>query len=145
MRGFEYSAKSDLTSELNQLRYNEWLGRRLVRYGNKGLIDRNKAMSLYSRARTALLHYLHGRPERHLIDAQTRIQGIPCGIHVTGVTRGSDWGVPKNPLMPDERPDADEYRYIVTDRRGYRAKWLEAKMTLDDDDHVQRLLEGKGL
>ena len=73
------------------------------------------------------------------VDLTTTIQGIPCGIHVDSYVNvapfmGSPW---------ECYSDLDYYGYIeieytILDRKGYPAKWLEAKLTPDDDERIQR-------
>ena len=58
---------------------------------------------------------------------ETRVCGIPCKIEVT------EFSV--------EYPSADcpgggDWAYKLYDRKGYRAKWLEAKVTDDEDDRL---------
>jgi len=61
---------------------------------------------------------------------ETRIQGIPCRVVVTGYTQP----VASNPNFdPLNDPyDPGEFTFAVYDRRGYPAKWLERMMTDQD-------------
>ena len=67
---------------------------------------------------------------------ETTIQGIPCQIHVTtcNVVKGSysynapsDW----------DYYGYTEFEFDVYDRKGYRAAWLERKMTPKDEARIQ--------
>lgn len=67
----------------------------------------------------------------------TTIQGIPCQIQVETIRHHPGTG---NPFTADS--DLDYYGYTeveftVYDRNGYRAKWLEAKMTGEDVGRIQ--------
>ncbi len=71
---------------------------------------------------------------------ECRIRGIPCLIEVEHYekVRGS--------FRWDEVSDLDyrgytDCEYTVYDRKGYRAKWLEAKITEDDDDAIIAAIE----
>lgn len=67
---------------------------------------------------------------------QSQIQGIPCLIDVTRchVVKGSfNYNAPS---------DLDYYGYHeiefeVLDRKGYKASWLERKMTEDDIEKIE--------
>lgn len=68
---------------------------------------------------------------------QASIQGIPCQIEVTTYTRT------KGSFSYHAPSDLDYYGYTelefeVYDRKGYRARWLEAKM---DDKDVARITD----
>lgn len=57
---------------------------------------------------------------------KTRIAGIPCLVDVTSYA-------PADPGSFFEPPSGPEIEYEVYDRRGYKANWLLAKLTDDDD------------
>lgn len=57
---------------------------------------------------------------------RSHIAGIPCQIAVTSYTPADSGG-------PFEPPSGPEIEYEVYDRRGYKANWLLAKLTDDDD------------
>ncbi|PAU79193.1 hypothetical protein [Halomonas salipaludis] len=57
---------------------------------------------------------------------KARIAGIPCQVEVTGYT-------PADPGSFFEPPSGPEIEYEVYDRRGYKAGWLLAKVSDDDD------------
>ena len=71
---------------------------------------------------------------------ECRIQGIPCLIDV------DHYEVVKGSYRWDEVSDLDyhgytECEYTVYDRKGYRAKWLETKITAADDDVIVAAIE----
>lgn len=55
---------------------------------------------------------------KHIADITTEIAGIPCGIVIThyAIERADDG-------------DFVERDWFVVDRKGYRADWLDAKLT----------------
>ena len=66
---------------------------------------------------------------------ESNIQGIPCLINVTHyeVVKGQGMSAPS---------DIDcygytEMEYEVCDRKGYRAGWLEKKMTTEDELRIE--------
>lgn len=66
---------------------------------------------------------------------ECRIQGIPCLIDV------DRYEVVKGSFRWDEVSDLDyrgytECEYTVYDRKGYKAAWLEAKITEEDDENI---------
>jgi len=62
---------------------------------------------------------------------RTTIAGIPCQIEVTHYE-------PYDPGNWHEPASGGEIEVEVYDRRGYRAKWLEAKVTEADIDELYR-------
>lgn len=52
----------------------------------------------------------------------TRVCGIPCQVEVVSASRGYAGSY-------YEPPEAPEIEWILLDRKGYRAEWLERKMT----------------
>ena len=67
---------------------------------------------------------------------KTRIAGIPCEVRLTHycVTKGN---YSPKAETPDEYFGIREIEFNVYDRKGYRADWLEAKLT----DEARRLVE----
>jgi len=68
----------------------------------------------------------------------TTIQGIPCSVEVeySPAIKGMREKGTGLPLEPDE---PESYEIIqVFDRKGYKAKWLEDKIT---DEDVERINE----
>jgi len=60
----------------------------------------------------------------------SHIQGIPCQIEITRYTPPERKIVTRTTIDP---PDPGELEWQVLDRKGYRAQWLENKMTRDDE------------
>lgn len=66
---------------------------------------------------------------------ETRIQGIPCQAVMTG-------GYYQKPDYSTWASDVDYYggwfdvEFEIYDRKGYRARWLEKKMTAADEDRI---------
>ena len=58
-----------------------------------------------------------------------RIQGIPCQVDVTHYE-------PYRPATWHEPASGGEIEFDVYDRRGYRARWLERKLTEDDEVRI---------
>ena len=75
-------------------------------------------------------------PEGYRLIVDSYVAGIPCKLGVTEVgyyepayTRGhpDNW----------EPEDACSHSYDILDRKGYRAKWLDAKCSVKDCDQHQ--------
>lgn len=60
---------------------------------------------------------------------RTRIQGIPCQVDVLSYA-------PYEPGSWHEPASGGEMEFNVYDRRGYRAAWLERKVTEDDEARI---------
>lgn len=69
---------------------------------------------------------------------ETTVQGIPCTVQIYAtagapmVITGMGFGDAEPPEPPEFLVDA------VYDRRGYRARWLERKVTEDDVTRIKR-------
>jgi hypothetical protein len=75
----------------------------------------------------------------YIAEIEHRVCGIPCIIGVTdyeGYTPAYTSGPPEN-CYPSEGGSGD---FEILDRKGYRAKWLEKKMTARDEDAIQELI-----
>ncbi len=82
----------------------------------------------------------------YIAEIEHRISGIPCLIGVTdyeGYTPAYVSGPPEN-CYPSEGGYGD---YILLDRKGYRAKWLERKLNdrieRDIQEEIFNHMEGK--
>ena len=77
---------------------------------------------------------------------ESRIQGIPCLIEVTTFNRVKPWrGSPQNCPSSDDYYGYTEVEFDVLDRKGYKASWLERKMTGKDQDRIRaEILESEG-
>ena len=68
----------------------------------------------------------------------TKIQGIPCLVEVTTFVFVKPWkGSPHTCPSSDDYYGYTEIEYDVLDRKGYRANWLERKMTAKDVERVK--------
>lgn len=73
------------------------------------------------------------------MDIEHRIEGVPCIIRVTHYE-------PKVPEHRHGHPDIwapgepAEVEYEVLDSKGYRAEWLERKITAEMDDSIRAML-----
>ena len=59
----------------------------------------------------------------------TQIAGIPCQISIITLTKRipATWGGPE---------DGGDFEFVVLDRNGRRAKWLERKLTKCDEERI---------
>jgi hypothetical protein len=94
-----------------------------------------------SYARSAMHRMLYGAPEQYTPDFYTRVQNIPCGVVVTHFVpytpmRITGWGF--GDALPPEGPECE---FLLTDRRGYRAKWLSELMSIDDVQRIEKEIE----
>lgn len=66
---------------------------------------------------------------------ETHIQGIPCKIKVTYYYAGRPmhWG---NTMADAEPEEHEEIEFEVYDRKGYKANWLENKLTETDVERI---------
>ena len=64
-------------------------------------------------------------------DFESHVQGIPCKVRVTYAT----------PYIPESwngPAEGGDFEFELLDRKGYRAKWLEAKVTEADVDRLEK-------
>ena len=54
---------------------------------------------------------------------EARVAGIPCGVRVTRY----------HPPVESDPGDPGDFDYVLLDRRGRRARWLEKKVTDADE------------
>jgi len=71
---------------------------------------------------------------------ETTIQGIPCHIEVTRYDPGAPMVITGSGFGDAEPPEPEEIEWRVLDRKGYRAQWLEDKMTEQDEREIDREL-----
>ena len=75
----------------------------------------------------------------YIAEIEHRVCGIPCIVGVTdyeGYTPAYISGPPEN-CYPAEGGYGG---FEILDRKGYRAKWLEKKLTARDEDAIQELI-----
>ena len=66
----------------------------------------------------------------------THISGIPCQCQVFNATPVIPMKVYGPGMADADPPEGGEFDYNILDRKGYRAKWLEAKVTPKDVDRL---------
>ena len=64
-----------------------------------------------------------------MVTFETKVAGIPCQCQVTSTT-------PYIPATFWEPAEGGDFEFNILDRKGYRAKWLEAKLTSADYDRL---------
>ena len=67
---------------------------------------------------------------------QSRIAGIPCQIEVTYFA-SSKGTYSRQAETPDEYYGHTEIEFDILDRKGYKAAWLEKKMTQEDIERIE--------
>lgn len=75
--------------------------------------DKSSAMTALNKARAKLHAMIYGKTEKISPDFEMRVRGIPVGVKITGY-------------------DDEEIDFMLVDRKGYRARWLEDKCTDSD-------------
>jgi len=73
-------------------------------------------------------------------DLQWHIDGIPCQIEVTSYSPGAPMVITGWGFGDAEPEEPEEIEWVVLDRRGRRAEWLERKMIDDDQRDIDRQL-----
>ena len=64
-------------------------------------------------------------------DFESHVQGIPCKVRVTDAT----------PYIPESwngPAEGGDFEFELLDRKGYRARWLEKKVTEADVERLER-------
>lgn len=70
---------------------------------------------------------------------EATVSGIPCLVKVESCTIVSPWnGQAHTCPSSDDYYGYSEAEFTVYDRKGYRAKWLEAKLTGDDIERIEQ-------
>lgn len=84
----------------------------------------------------ALRPFMPPAPSRQRADFHTRISGIPCLIRVgrVDIIKGT---YSSSASCPDEFYGSSEIEFNVLDCRGYRAPWLEKKLTPADVARIE--------
>lgn len=104
--------------------------------------SRRRWMIEVNKDRSRLYRYcnkLRGKPETRQIepDFTTKVCGMPCGVVVTDYSPNVPmmiFGEGYGDVYP---PEAESIEFYLVDRKGYRARWLENKMTDEDVNNVQ--------
>jgi hypothetical protein len=70
-----------------------------------------------------------------MIEFTTKVAGIPCICRVTNFTDVISANLDGDPdnWTPEE---GGEFEYDILDKKGYKAKWLEKKLTKEDDERL---------
>lgn len=120
-------------------------GSRALAIANKlGQPHRAKAMAAYNRARARLRHAQNGTtpPRRYEPDFMATVNGIPCGVVVTSLIKPerahATWS--REGLVGAEPGYDGDCDFFLVDRNGYRADWLEGKMTDGERDLIGRYI-----
>lgn len=75
---------------------------------------------------------------RNLAEFEHCVAGIPCIIAVTYFHNTPAWsGSAHTCPSSDDYYGYTELEYDVLDRKGYKAAWLEKKVTPDDDTEIR--------
>lgn len=128
-KSFEFSGNPH--SEINKARWAYHMARHFViPAANAGKISKSEAMRTMNKSRAALKTLIYGKRQKHVADLSTRVAGIPCGVVVQDF---------------EKHHDGYEINFILVDRKGYRAGWLEDKMTEDDRDRINLAIIGGDL
>lgn len=69
---------------------------------------------------------------------ETRVHNIPCQCEVTGYLKALPMRITGTGFGDCEPPEPEEFEFILLDRKGRPAAWLEKYLTVDDEI---RLLE----
>ena len=69
-----------------------------------------------------------------------RISGIPCFVDVTSYHKGRPMRITGSGFGDADPPEPAEVEYEVYDRKGYRAHWLEAKITERENAGIENML-----
>lgn len=132
-KALEYS--TDPESALNEMRRAVWAGRLALGRANRSK-DRDRisaALRQLSKEKAKLrriAYMIAGRDGPNQIiesDFDTTVCGIPCGIAIDSYT-------PYDPGNGIDDPGEPEcWEYTIVDQGGYRAPWIERKMTAEDE------------
>lgn len=66
----------------------------------------------------------------------TNVQGIPCQCEVISMT-AYDPGRTTGPVERCYPPEGGEIEFLILDRQGYHAPWLERKLTSADQARIE--------
>lgn len=120
--------------------------REALRSCNKvGQPYRGKALALYNKARAKLKHAQNGTTpaRRYEPDFMATVNGIPCGVVVSHFEPGYPAFISRScgSGFGDAEPGYDgDCDFFLVDRDGYRAGWLEGKMTDGERDLIERYI-----
>ena len=72
--------------------------------------------------------------KRTQYDFESHVAGIPCKVRVT-------YSTPYIPESFNGPAEGGDFEFELLDRKGYRAKWLEAKVTEADVERLEQKYE----
>lgn len=72
------------------------------------------------------------------MEFHTKVCGIPCIVKVTSYHKAEPMRIYGSGYGDCDPPEPEEFEFRLLDRKGYPAKWLEAKLT---DDIEQQIYE----
>jgi len=78
--------------------------------------------------------------KRETADVETDVRGIPCGVVVDCYTPGRPMHISKFAgagFGDAEPPEPEEIEWHLIDRKGYRADWLESKLSEQDEREIE--------
>ena len=67
---------------------------------------------------------------------QTKVCGIPCTVVVTLYRKAVPMRIYGSGMGDCDPPEPEEFEFHLLDRRGYPAKWLEAKLTTALEEQI---------
>lgn len=69
---------------------------------------------------------------------QTEVAGIPCQCEVTQYNPGTDMVITGSGFGDAIAPEHETFEFLLLDRKGYPAPWLENKLNSDDYARLQQ-------
>lgn len=67
---------------------------------------------------------------------QSKVCGIPCIVQVTTYSKAMPMRIWGSGMGDCDPPEPEEFEFQLLDRKGYPAKWLEAKLTPADEQRI---------
>lgn len=73
-----------------------------------------------------------------LAEFEWKVAGIPCIVAITRFNRSQGWaGSPESCPSSEDYHGGCEVEFEILDRKGYKAKWLERKLSSQDTDEIE--------
>ena len=70
------------------------------------------------------------------MEFKTKVCGIPCTVVVTLYRAAIPMRIYGSGYGDCDPPEPEEFEFHLLDRKGYSAKWLEAKLTHADEQRI---------
>lgn len=70
------------------------------------------------------------------MEFHTKVCGIPCIVKVTSYHKAEPMRIYGSGYGDCDPPEPEEFEFRLLDRKGYPAKWLEAKLTPADEQRI---------